>query len=65
MKFTDAQLECFLSDTPFYQDKKCYCLGNSMSEAGDVISNAMKGETSDVGVDSKNIVSTGKKHSSE
>lgn len=65
MKFTDAQLGCFLSDTPFYQDEKCYCLGNSMSEAGSVINNAMKGEVSngkpfDVGVDSNNVVSTNK-----
>lgn len=61
MNFTDAQLECFLSDTPFYHDNNCYCLGNSMLEAGDVISNAMKGETSngeqsDVGMDSTNTL---------
>lgn len=61
MKFTNAQLERFLSDMPFYQDNKCYCLGKSMSEAGSVISNAMKGEASngkqaDVGMDSTNSV---------
>lgn len=61
MNFTDAQLECFLSDTPFYQDEKCYCLGKSMLEAGNVISNAMKGEASngeqaDVGMDSTSSV---------
>lgn len=55
MKFTEAQLRCFLSDTPFYHDQNCYCLGKSMSEAGNIINevvNNERKETNDVGMDS-------------
>lgn len=38
MKFkSETELQAFLDDKPFFQNADCFCLGNSMTEAGSII----------------------------
>lgn len=51
MKFlSDENLQDFLDDKPFYVNNDCFCLGNSLAEAGSVVNtiveaNSEKGES--------------------
>lgn len=58
MKFDAETLQMFLEDKPFYKNNECFCLGNTMEEAGEIISQILKnnmseGRTGDVGMDNE------------
>lgn len=43
MKFkSEAELQAFLDDKPFFHSTDSYCLGNTMEEAGRVIRQMME-----------------------
>lgn len=42
MKFTSEQLQLFLEDKAFYNNKECYCLGNSFEEAAKIVTEIVK-----------------------
>ena len=37
MEFTEEQKLLFLQDKPFYENDNCFCLGNSLEEAGEIV----------------------------
>lgn len=55
MKFDTDSLNDFLQDIPFYKNKECFCLGNTLEEAGCVISQIISDKENeiDVGLDYK------------
>lgn len=56
MIFNEKTLKDFLDDKPFFESAKCYCLGNTLREAGEIIKqeviSASRG-TGDVGMADK------------
>lgn len=43
MKFRNANtLQSFLDDKPFYESNDCFCLGDTLAEAGCVIAEIVK-----------------------
>jgi len=42
MKFNDESRKLFLEDKPFYENNECFCLGNSLEEAGEIIKRIVK-----------------------
>jgi hypothetical protein len=50
MKLENDLLTMFLKDKPFYKSNDCFCLGNSLTEAGDIakciIESNFKGDNS-------------------
>lgn len=42
MKFkSEAKLQAFLEDKPFFHSTDCYCLGNTLEEAGEIVRQMM------------------------
>lgn len=51
MKFDAETLQMFLKDEPFFQSKDCFCLGNSLEEAGEIISQIVNSKNCERGTD--------------
>ncbi len=37
MKFTEERLKDFLEDKPFFENKECYCLGENLEDAAEIV----------------------------
>lgn len=44
MKFNEEQKTAFLKDIPFYENNDCFCLGNSLEEAGKILKQIAEGK---------------------
>ena len=45
MKFIEKEdVEKFLEDEPFFKNNDCYCLGNSLEEAGEIVEIIVQGQ---------------------
>ena len=56
MKFDAETLQMFLKDKPFYKNSECFCLGSSLEDAGNIMTqiiedNKCERRTGDVGMD--------------
>lgn len=64
MKFDADSLSAFLKDMPFYANNECFCLGNSLDEAGEIVRQIVEAnlerKQSDVGMDFKGTSKSGK-----
>lgn len=64
MKFDADSLCAFLKDTPFYANNECFCLGDTLDEAGDIVRRIVEAnwerKESDVGMDFKGTTKGGK-----
>ena len=45
MEFNEEQRTAFLNDIPFYENNDCYCLGNSLEEAGKIVQKIVESES--------------------
>lgn len=46
MRFVNEEaLNAFLDDKPFYENNDCFCLGDTLAEAGCIVREIVKGST--------------------
>ncbi len=48
MKLSKERLNDFLADKPFFENKECYCLGNSLEEAAEIVSKITNFDRKDI-----------------